>query len=63
MFIPETGLFKYTENFTPKKSGSDVLNVLIFFIFLLKTYFVGNSLEASRRGGSNEYQNLCFKQK
>ena len=32
---------------------------MIFFIFLLKTD-CGYSLEPPRRGGSNEYHNLCF---
>ena len=34
--------------------------ILIFFTFLLKNIDCGYSLEPPRRGGSNEYHNLCF---
>ena len=37
--------------------------VYIFFLFLLKNIDCGYSLEPPRRGGSNEYHNLCFEQK
>ena len=33
---------------------------LLFFIFLLKNIDCGYSLEPPRRGGSNEYHNICF---
>ena len=59
--ITKTRLFKYIENFTTKNWKFSDKN-LIFFIFLLKTY-CGYSLEPPRRGGSNEYHNLCFDQK
>ena len=35
----------------------------LFFFFLLKNIDYGYSLEPPRRGGSNEYHNLCFEQK
>ena len=35
----------------------------LFFLFLLKNIGCGYSLEPPRRGGSNEYLNLCFEQK
>ena len=37
--------------------------VSIIFLFLLKNIDCGYSLEPLRRGGSNEYHNLCFEQK
>ena len=37
--------------------------VYIIFLFLLKNIGCGYSLEPPRRGGSNEYPNLCFEQK
>ena len=37
--------------------------VYIIFLFLLKNIDCGYSLEPPRRGGSNEYHNLCFEQK
>ena len=35
----------------------------LFFLFLLKNIDCGYPLEPPRRGGSNEYHNLCFEQK
>ena len=35
----------------------------VYIIFLLKNVDCGYSLEPPRRGGSNEYHNLCFEQK
>ena len=35
----------------------------LFLLFLLKSIDCGYSLEPPRRGGSNEYHNLCFEQK
>ena len=35
----------------------------LLFLFLLKNIDCGYSLEPPRRGGSNEYHNLCFEQK
>ena len=37
--------------------------VYIIFLILLKNIDCGYSLEPPRRGGSNEYDNLCFEQK
>ena len=34
-----------------------------FYLFLFKNIDCGYSLEPPRRGGSNEYHNLCFEQK
>ena len=36
---------------------------MYYFSFLLKNIDCGYSLEPPRRGGSNEYLNLCFEQK
>ena len=36
--------------------------VYIIFLCLLKNIDCGYSLEPPRRGGSNEYHNLCFEQ-
>ena len=35
----------------------------VFFLFLLKNIDCWYSLEPPRRGGFNEYHNLCFEQK
>ena len=35
----------------------------LFFSILLDNLDCGYSLEPPRRGGSNEYHNLCFEQK
>ena len=37
--------------------------VYIIFLILLEHIDCGYSLEPPRRGGSNEYKNLCFEQK
>ena len=39
------------------------IGVYTIFLFLLKNIICGYSLEPPRRGGSNEYHNLCFEQK
>ena len=39
--IMKTHLFKYIENFTTKTESFQI-NILLFFIFLLKTYIVGS---------------------
>ena len=44
----------------PKIDSFLIKKNLIFFIFLLKNIDCGYSLEPPRRGGSNEYHNLCF---
>ena len=36
------------------------IKTLIFFLFQLKLYIVGYSLEPPRRGGSNEYPQSMF---
>ena len=60
--ITKTCLFKYIENFTSKNwKFSD--KKLIFFHISAQNIDCGYSLEPPRRGGSNEYHNLCFKQK
>ena len=43
-----------------KKIENFQIKTLIFSIFLLKNIDCGYSLEPPRRGGSNEYHNLCF---
>ena len=35
-------------------------NILIFFLIFVRNIDCGYTLEQSRRGGSNEYHNLCF---
>ena len=35
----------------------------LLFILMLKNIYCRYSLEPPRRGGSNEYHNLCFEQK
>ena len=47
-------LYKYIEKISPSKTESFQIKILIFFIFLLKTYSE-YSLEPPRRGSSNEY--------
>ena len=39
------------------------MKTALFFLFLLENVDCGYSLEPPRRGGSNEYHILCFKQK
>ena len=51
-------LIKYIENFTTKTENFQI-KILIYFIFLLKTY-CEYSLEPPRRGGSNEYPQSTF---
>ena len=70
--ITKTRLFKYIENFTTKimktfemktneKWKKKMKKNLVGFRFLLKNIDCGYSLEPPRRGGSNEYHNLCFR--
>ena len=61
-FIMKTSLFNYTENFTTNKWKFSDKNSDIFHIFAQKID-CRYSLEPPRRGGSNEYHNLCFEQK
>ena len=55
-------------NFDPLKPNFYIVKlgftgVYIIFLILLKNIDCGYSLESPRRGGSNEYHNLCFEQK
>ena len=43
-------------------SKTGVYMCIHFFLILLKNIDCGYSLEPPRRGGSNEYHNLCFEQ-
>ena len=57
----ENKLIKFSENFTTKKwTFSDKY----FHVFHISTQNIdcGFSLEPPRRGGSNEYHNLCFRE-
>ena len=56
---PKTRLYKYIENFTSKNWKISDKN-LIFFHISAQNIDCGYSLEPPRRGGSNEYHNLCF---
>ena len=57
--ITKTSLFKYIENFTSKNwKNSD--EKLWYFSYFCSKQRVWYSLEPPRRGGSNEYPNLCF---
>ena len=65
-YITKTRLFKYIENFTSKnRKFSDKKQVKYSDIFHISAQNIdcGYSLEPPRRGGSNEYHNLCFEQK
>ena len=44
------------------KLGFIVVYIKLFCLFLPKDIDSGYSLELPRRGGSNEYHNLCFEQ-
>ena len=57
--ITKTRLFKYTENFNTKNENFQIKNSDIFHISA-QNMDCGYSLEPPRRGGSNEYHNLCF---
>ena len=55
-------------NFDPLKSHFYIVKlgftgVYIIFLISSKNIDCGHSLEPPRRGGSNEYHNLCFEQK
>ena len=69
-YITKTRLFHYENKpiqvywkFYTQKIENFQIKILIFFLFLLKNIDCGYSLEPPRRGGSNEYPNLCFEQK
>ena len=57
--ITKTRLFKYIENFQPKKENFQINNS---DIFLISAQNIGcwYSLEPPRRGGSNEYLQSMF---
>ena len=58
--ITKTYLFKYTANFITKKNENfQIKNSDIFYVSA-QNIDCGYSLEPPRRGGSNEYHNLCF---
>ena len=57
--ITKTSLFKYTEIFTTTQWKFSYKNSNIFHISAQNIDCV-YSLEPPRRGGSNEYHNLCF---
>ena len=60
IFITKTRLFKYIENFTTKKKENFQIKISDIFHISAQNIDFGYSLEPPRRGGSNEYQNLCF---
>ena len=57
--ITKTCLFKYTEKFTTKNENFQIKNFDVFHISA-QNIDRGYSLEAPRRGGSNEYQQSMF---
>ena len=59
LYITKTGLFKYIENLTSKNWKFSLKKSDIFHISA-QNIDCGYSLEPPRRGGSNEYHNLCF---
>ena len=59
--ITKTRLFKYSQNFTAKQWIFSDKNSDIFHISApTQNIDCGYSIELPRRGGSNEYHNLCF---
>ena len=58
-FLTKTCIFKYTENFTTKNENRQIKHSDNFRVSA-KNIDCGYSLEPPRRGGSNEYHNLCF---
>ena len=58
-FITKTCLFKYIENFSTKK-GKFSDKKFWYFLYFCSKHRLWVSLEPPRRGGSNEYHNLCF---
>ena len=59
MVITKTCLFKYTENLTTKNGSFQMKNSDIFHISA-QNIDCWYSLEAPRRGGSNEYPHSMF---
>ena len=60
LYITKTHLFKYIENFTTKKKENFQIKKSDIFHISAQNIDCGYSLEPPRRGGSNEYHNLCF---
>ena len=58
--ITKTCLFKYIENFTTKKGKKNQIKNSYIFHISAQNIICGYSLEPPRRGGTNEYHNLCF---
>ena len=65
--ITKTCLFKYTENFYHQKNENfKIKKILIFFIYLLKTYRLRVFIRTTHnlcfecQGGSNEYPQSIF---
>ena len=56
----KTRLFKYTENFTTKKMAIFQIKNSDIFYSSAQNIDCRYSFEPPRRGGSNEYHNLCF---
>ena len=58
--IMKTRLSKYTENFTTKNNEKFQIKISDIFHISAQNIDCGYSLEPPRRGGSNEYHNLCL---
>ena len=58
--ITKTYLFKNTGNFTTKKNENYQIKNSDIFHISAQNIDCGYLLEPPRRGGSNEYHNLCF---
>ena len=59
-FITKTHLFKYIGNFSTKKTENFQIKNSDIFHICAQNIDCRYSLEPPRRGGSNEYYNLCF---
>ena len=58
----QTHLFKYIENLKISPPNNETFEVKISDMFHISAQNIdcGYSLEPPQRGGSNEYNNLCF---
>ena len=61
--ITKTLIFKYIENFTTKTGKFSDKKYSNIFHICAQNIDCGYSVDPPRRGGSNEYRNLCFEQK
>ena len=61
--ITKINLFKYIANVTTTKNGNFQIKSSNIFHISAQNIDCGYSIEPPRRGGSNEYHNLCFEQK